>query len=124
MTAAMPQQVEVVGQHATIKLESTISGHLAELNGKYKLRVSEVVYQPGGHIGPHNHAGPGIRCITMGELTYVEGGRTSVFHVGDCFFEPGDINHSARNATLKPTVLLNFEILPTSLVGSSLLPVP
>jgi hypothetical protein len=35
-------QVAKQGQHGSLKLEHVIAGHLSELNGRYKLRVTEV----------------------------------------------------------------------------------
>ena len=116
--------VEAQGQHPNIKLSHVISGHLSELNGKYQLRVTEVTYDPGGYIGPHHHVGPGLRCVTLGDLTYVEANRATRYGPGDCFFEPGDVVHTARNDTNKPVVLLNFEVLPVSLSTGSAIPVP
>ena len=94
-------------------------------NGKYQLRVSETTFEPGGSVSLHQHAGPGIRCITVGELTNVAlDGKTTTNKAGTCYYESGDVSHSARNATDKPTVLLVYEILPASLSGGSAMPVP
>ena len=41
-------QVDRKGVESTVKLEAVLSGHLTELNGKYKLRVSELTFQPDG----------------------------------------------------------------------------
>jgi len=118
------EQVAKQGQHAALKLEHVVAGHLSELNGRYKLRVTEVTYDPAGFIGEHHHAGPGIRCVTQGELTYVQSGKTTVYRAGECFYESGDITHTASNRTVKPTVLLNFEVLPADWTDSSAIPVP
>jgi quercetin dioxygenase-like cupin family protein len=123
-TLAAEATVEKQGQVSKTKLEATISGHLSELNGRFKLRASEVSYSPGGFIGPHHHAGPGIRCVTSGELTYTQPGRTTVYKAGDCFFESGDLTHTAKNETDKPVLLLNFEILPVDWSEGSAIPVP
>ena len=117
-------QVAKQGQNGTVKLEHVIVGHLSELNGRYKLRVTEVTYDPGGFIGDHHHVGPGIRCVTRGQLTYVQSQKTTVYRSGDCFFESGDISHTAANRTDKPVVLLNFEVLPADWADSSAIPVP
>ena len=119
-----PDKVESRGQHPKIKLDQVISGHLVELNGHYKLRVAEVTYDPGAYIGAHHHLGPGIRCVTSGELMYVQPDKTSFYHAGDCFYESGDVSHTASNPTDRPTVLLNFEIVPASLTTTSTVPVP
>jgi hypothetical protein len=41
---------------------------LPELKGKYKMRIAEITIAPGGHVGDHNHLGPGIRQMTAGEM--------------------------------------------------------
>ncbi len=112
------------GQHGIVKLEHVVAGHLSELNGRYKLRVTEVTYDPAGFIGDHHHAGPGIRCVTAGELTYTQSEKTTVYRSGDCFFESGDVTHSASNQTERPVVLLNFELLPAHWAEGSAIPVP
>ena len=117
-------QVVKEGHYGTVKLDQIVSGHLSELNGRYKLRVTEVTYDPAGFIGEHHHVGPGIRCVTAGELTYVQADKTTVYRRGDCFFESGDVTHTAYNRTDKPTVLLNFEILPADWAKGSAIPVP
>ena len=106
-TAQQGAKVESKGQHPQIKLDQVISGHLSELNGRYRLRVAEVTYDPGGYIGAHHHLGPGIRCVTTGELTFVQPDKTTVYRAGDCFFESGDVTNTANNATDKPVVALS-----------------
>ncbi len=69
------QQVERKGQSSQPKLEQVISGHLTELNGKYKLRATETTFEPGGYIGEHHHIGPGLRFVASGALTFVKGGQ-------------------------------------------------
>ena len=104
------------------RFEQVISGHVAELNGKYKFRVSEVTYQPGGYVGDHNHAGPGVRVIMAGEFTYVKGDKTIVYKAGDAFFEPGDMTHRAYNRGSMILKVMNVEILPADYSGSALIP--
>ena len=111
--------VERSNQTAEVKLEAPVSGHLEELNGKFKLRASETVYQPGGYIGEHHHAGPGIRYVASGELTYIQGEKTTVYKKGEYFYESGDITHTAINKTSQPVVIINFELLPRDWNGSS-----
>jgi quercetin dioxygenase-like cupin family protein len=45
--AVAQQKVESVGITPAVKLEEVISGHLTELNGKFKLRVTELTFAPG-----------------------------------------------------------------------------
>jgi quercetin dioxygenase-like cupin family protein len=87
MSTSSGQQraVEKSGQHSALKIEHVIAGHLQELNGKYKVRVTEVTYDPKGFIGSHHHAGPGIRCVTSGQLSYEQVDKTAIYKKGDCF---------------------------------------
>lgn len=117
-----PVKVETKGLTARIKFESVLSGYLAELNGKYKLRVTELVLEPGGYVGEHHHVGPGIRQVTSGHMTYVLPDKTLVYGPGEFFFESGDINHTAHNKTEAPMVHVLFEILPADHAGPSIMP--
>jgi quercetin dioxygenase-like cupin family protein len=117
-----PAKVETKGLTARIKFESVLSGYLTELNGKYKLRVTELVLEPGGYVGEHHHAGPGIRQVTSGHMTYVLPDKTVVYGPGDFFFESGDVNHTAYNKTDAPMVHVLLEILPADHKGPSIMP--
>jgi len=116
---ASPIAVPSNGLHSTIKYEQVLSGHLTDVNGKYKLRVGEVTFAPGGWVGDHQHRGPGIRFLTSGEITFVQEGKTTVYKAGDYWFEAGNITNSASNKTTGPTTVLQFEILPADLKGGS-----
>jgi quercetin dioxygenase-like cupin family protein len=118
-----PVKVDTKGLVAKIKFEAPLEGFLKDLNGKYKLRVTELTLAPGGHVGEHNHEGPGIRQVTSGYMTYVLPDQTVVYGPGDLFFESGDINHTVFNKTDAPMVHVLFEILPVDLTGPSLIPV-
>src|SRR5215510_10889936 len=118
---AGPARVDTKGLTAKIKFESVLSGYLGELNGKYKLRVTELVLEPGGYVGEHHHAGPGIRQVTSGYMTYVLPDKTHVYGPGDFFFESGDITHTAQNKTDAPMVHVLFEILLVELKGPSIM---
>ena len=119
----VPVRVDTKGLVAKIKFESVLEGYLTDLNGKYKLRVTELTLEPGGHVGEHNHVGPGIRMMTFGEMTYVLPDKTLIYGPGDFFFESGDVNHTVYNRTDKPNQHLLFEVLPADLKGPSLMPV-
>ena len=111
--------VERSGMHAELREERVVTGNLEELNGKYKLRVAAVTYDVDGFIGNHHHAGPGLRCVTSGTLTYVQEGETFNFGPGDCFYESGNVDHHANNNGDEPVELFNFQILPVDWEGSS-----
>ena len=117
-----PLKVDTNGLVAKIKFESVLAGFLTELNDRYKLRVTELTLAPGGHVGEHNHVGPGIRLVTAGSMTYVLPDKTVLYAPGEFFFESGDINHTVYNKTEAPMVHLLFEILPADLKGPSLMP--
>src|SRR5262245_20475818 len=121
-TGTSPVRVDTKGLTARIKFQSVLSGYLTELNGKYKLRVTELTLEPGGYVGEHNHAGPGIRLMTLGEMTYVLPDHRTIYKAGDFFFESGDVNHTVYNKTDRPNQHLLFEILPADLQGPSLMP--
>jgi quercetin dioxygenase-like cupin family protein len=118
-----PVKVDTNGLVAKIKFEAPLEGFLKEINGKYKLRVTELTLAPGGHVGEHNHEGPGIRQVTSGYMTYILPDKTVVYGPDDFFFESGDINHTVFNKTDAPMVHVLFEILPVNLNGPSLIPV-
>ena len=105
---AVPVKVDTKGLVAKIKFEAELAGFLTDLNGRYKLRVTELTLEPGGHVGEHNHVGPGIRQVTSGYMTYVLPEKTAVYGPGDFFFESGDINHTVFNKTDAPMVHVLF----------------
>ena len=109
---AAQESVEMRGITSTVKLEEVVFGHLTELNGKYKMRATEVTFAPGGYLGVHHHVGPGIRYVLTGEVTFTEGGRATVYKAGEYFFETGNLAHTAQNKSNMPLRLLFVELLP------------
>jgi quercetin dioxygenase-like cupin family protein len=121
-SADEPLKVDTQGVAAKILFEAPINGGLIpELKDKYKMRITEITIAPGGHVGHHNHLGPGIRQMTAGEMEYILPDKTVIYHIGDFFFETGDISHRVNNNTSKPNTHLLFEILPLDLKGPSLI---
>jgi len=55
------ETVETRGITSVIKIDEVIFGHLTELNGKFKLRATELTFAPDGYVGVHHHVGPGVR---------------------------------------------------------------
>ena len=122
---AAQERVDVRGLTAAIKIEEIVYGHLPELNGKYKMRATEVTFAPGGFLGVHHHVGPGIRYVISGEVTFTEGGHTTIYRAGDYFFETGNLAHTAENKTQQPLRILFVEILPRDWSGPTvILPKP
>ena len=89
---AAQEKVEVRGVTTEVKIEEVTFGHLSELNGKFKLRASELTFAPGAFIGAHHHIGPGIRYIISGELTFIEGGQSTVYKAGEYYYKQ-EISH-------------------------------
>jgi quercetin dioxygenase-like cupin family protein len=120
--AQEPLKVDTKGVTAKILYEAPIDGgHLPELKGKYKMRITQISIAPGGHVGDHNHLGPGIRQMTAGEMEYILPDKTMIYRAGDFFFETGDVSHRVNNKTSEPNTHLLFEILPVDLKGASLI---
>jgi quercetin dioxygenase-like cupin family protein len=115
------QNVEAHGITSEIKLEEVVFGHLAEINGKFKMRATEVTFAPGAYLGVHHHVGPGIRYVLSGEVAS-EGGQTTVYKTGDYFFETGNLAHTAQNNTTLPLRILFFEILPKDWSAPTVIP--
>ena len=109
---AAQDAVEMRGISSAVKLEEVVYGHLHELNGKYKMRATEVTFAPDAYLGVHHHVGPGIRYILAGEVTFTEGGKTTIYKAGEYFFETGNLAHTAHNNTSMPLRILFVEILP------------
>ena len=118
--------IDVKGFSSHIQAKLSEFGYLKELNEKYQMRATQVTIEPKGFMKDHHHAGPGIRCLTSGELTYTINNQSHIYKEGDCYTETGDISHTSLNNGLAPVKLLNFELLPSQLDDSktSLIPLP
>jgi quercetin dioxygenase-like cupin family protein len=119
---AAQETVETRGVTSEVKIEEVTFGHLTELNGKFKLRATELTFAPGGYVGVHHHVGPGIRYIISGELTFTEGGQDTVYKAGEYYFETGNIVHTAHNKTNLPLRVLVVEILPKDWTAPAMIP--
>jgi quercetin dioxygenase-like cupin family protein len=117
-----PLKVDTKGVTAKILYEAPITGGLLpELKDKYKMRITQITIAADGHVGDHNHLGPGIRQMTVGEMEYILPHKTVIYRAGDFFFETGDVSHRVNNKTSDPNTHLLFEILPMDLKGPSLI---
>jgi quercetin dioxygenase-like cupin family protein len=119
---AAQEKVEVRGVTSVVKIEEVTFGHLSELNGKFKLRATELTFAPGALIGGHHHVGPGIRYIISGELTFVEGGQSTIYKAGEYYYESGNLAHSAENKANLPLRVLVIEIIPKDWSGPAMIP--
>jgi len=109
---AVQETVETRGITSEVKIDEVIFGHLTELNGRFKLRATELTFAPDGYVGVHHHIGPGIRYVITGELTFAEGGQETVYKAGEYYFETGNLAHTAQNKRNLPLRVLVVEILP------------
>jgi hypothetical protein len=48
---AAQETVETRGVTSVVKIDEVLFGHLTELNGKFKLRATELTFTPDGYIG-------------------------------------------------------------------------
>ena len=116
--------VEMNGIKPAMKFEQTVKGFLSPVNDKLKLRVTEVEFAPGGKLGDHLHAGPGIRYVAAGELTVRdESGKEQNAKAGDYFYEAGDNSLTVTNRGQAAAKLIVFELLPADWTGSAMAPV-
>jgi quercetin dioxygenase-like cupin family protein len=115
-------KVDTSGITARVKLEEVLTGYLPELNGKFKVRATEVTFAPGGDLGVHHHIGPGIRYVVSGRVTFVQAGKATVYQAGDYFYESGNVAHTAHNKTNAPLRVIFFEILPADWTGPTTIP--
>ncbi len=115
-------KVDARGITSRVRLEEVVSGHLAELNGKFRVRATEVTFAPGAHLGVHHHAGPGVRYVLSGTLTFTQAGKTTIYQAGEYFYESGNIAHTAENRTKQPLRVLFVEILPADWAGATVIP--
>jgi hypothetical protein len=69
---AAQETVETRGITSEVKIDEVIFGHLTELNGKFKLRATELTFAPDSYVGVHHHIGPGIRYVISGDIPAAE----------------------------------------------------
>src|SRR5262249_27698140 len=115
---AAQETVETRGITSIIKM---VFGHLIELNGKFKLRATELTFAPDGYVGVHHHVAPGIRYVISGEVTFTQGGQETVYKAGEYYFETGNLTHTAQNKTNLPTRVLIVEIVPKDWTAPALI---
>jgi hypothetical protein len=61
-TDGVPAQetVETRGITSVIKMDEVVFGHLTELNGKFKLRATELTFAPDGYVALDRTIAPGL----------------------------------------------------------------
>ena len=119
---AAQEHVEIRSITSEIKLDEIVYGHMTEINGKFKMRATEVTFAPGGFLGVHHHVGPGIRYAISGAVTFTEAGQSTIYKAGEYFFETGNLAHTAENKTNVPLRILFVEILPKDWSAPTVIP--
>jgi quercetin dioxygenase-like cupin family protein len=114
--APMQGKANTRGITPRIKYEE---GFLSDLNGKYKLRVTEITIIPRRVVGDHNHRGPGIRQVTEGKKEYIMPAKNVTYGPDDYCLEAGNVSYRAENRTDAPCTHLLFEILPLYIIVPS-----
>ena len=70
--------------------------------GKWNMKATMVVIEPGGEIPFHVHKGPGLRYVLEGEVTINwKEGKSETFKAGSTYFEGAGENHPAGNISAK-----------------------
>jgi quercetin dioxygenase-like cupin family protein len=92
---AAQETVEIRGITSVIKIDEVIFGHLTELNGKFKLRATELTFAPDGYVGVHHHVGPGIRYVISGDLHSLKGAKRRSIKLANTILRPGT-SHTPR----------------------------
>ena len=86
--------------------------------GKWNMKATMLVIEPGGKIPFHVHKGPGLRYVLEGAITITwKEGKTQTFAAGSTYFEGKGENHpagtiSARNDGKGPCRVVIIELTP------------
>lgn len=86
--------------------------------GKWNMKATMLVIEPGGEIPFHVHKGPGLRYVLEGAITINwKEGKTQTFEAGSSYFEGRGENHpagtiSARNDGKLPCRVVIVELVP------------
>lgn len=96
------QSVSAAGSEAKVLLEND------------RVRVRQVVFQPGIRPGPHTHSIAHVGVIlNEGSLTFVEKGKkdeTVNFKSGDAGFREANVTHEVFNSGNKPVRVVEVEL--------------
>ncbi len=86
--------------------------------GKWSMKATMLVIEPGGKIPFHVHKGAGLRYVLEGAITITwKEGKTQTFKAGSTYFEGPGANHpagtiSARNDGKGPCRVVIIELVP------------
>jgi quercetin dioxygenase-like cupin family protein len=91
---------------------------LGDLPGKWSMKSTMLVIEPGGEIPFHVHKGPGLRYVIDGAITISwKEGKSETFSAGSTYFEGAGANHpagtiAARNDGSTPCRVVIVELVP------------
>jgi len=92
---AAQETVETRGIRSEVKIEEVIFGHLTELNGKFKLRATELTFAPDGYVGVHHHVGPEFDIFFPARLHLLREARRRSIKQATIFLKQGT-SHTPR----------------------------
>jgi quercetin dioxygenase-like cupin family protein len=93
---------------------------VGELRGKWDMKATMLVIEPGGQIPFHIHRGPGLRYVLEGAITINwREGKTQTYEAGSTYFEGPGENHpagtmSAKNSGQGRCRVVIVELIPES----------
>ncbi|MFN8514128.1 MAG: cupin domain-containing protein [Thermomicrobiales bacterium] len=80
--------------------------------GAYEVAHTVNDFVPGAQTPLHTHPGQVVSTVLAGEITFITGGTTKVYKMGENFIElPGSVGQ-ARNAGSAPATVLSVYLLP------------
>lgn len=71
----------------TVLMENKVELTSNRINAK----TIRVIFPPNFKTPWHTHEGPGPRYVVKGKLKVIEGGKTTIYHPGDVFWESGQL---------------------------------
>ncbi len=114
--SSMAQQQPAPPKYTMDTLQEAPLGELPP--GKWSMKATMLVIEPGGKIPFHVHKGPGLRYVLEGAITITwKEGKTQTFAAGSTYFEGKGENHpagtiSARNDGKVPCRVVIIELVP------------
>lgn len=115
-TAPSTAQTSAPKSFSATTLQQVALGELPP--GRWNMKATMVVIEPGGQIPFHVHKGPGLRYVLEGAITISwKDGKSETFKAGSTYFEGAGDNHpagnfSARNDGAGPCRVVIVELLP------------
>lgn len=105
-------QTKPVGVTDTVLEQIDLSKEMVKL-ADHKLRIRQLVIQPGGVVPLHSHADrPALIYIVSGEINeYASDCKVAIVHKAGDTSRDADLSHWWKNTSKKPVVLISADIL-------------